>query len=315
MCPSQLIVETDDNFGPYATCNVCVNGRSPLNKSHTCTGHEYVCDCESGGFPPHYVPCGANVGKQNESHFLGASGVGGLCERVRGPGQVAVCAVGTAADKLQGFWYSTLASGRGSTWRVVDVIKRVHRKCHADSFYSAVESRAPKCFKACGEPRNTSSLCWAGCFLDTALGKQARSSTSGVHDGMSRTELMAAWSRPFESSIPAEGGCPDVPCTLWRTFVQSGHQYCDEPDAGTPWAVDLTAAFGPSCAGAPANTCCYAPLGYNGGPPFGTPCSSVCAAMQRSGNDTSYCGKSDHSSYGERAAGQIRLHAHELALL
>ena len=111
---------------------------------------------------------------------------------------------------------------------------------------------------------------------------------------------MAAWSRPFESTDAAEGGCPDAPCTLWKSFAQQGHWYCDAAEAATPWSIDLTSSYGPSCTHAPANFCCFAPLGYDGGPPFGSPRSKVCATLRRSGSDTSYCGASDHSAYGVR---------------
>ena len=131
---TKLVIELDDNFGPYATCNICIDGSSPLNHSHHCKPHEYVCDCEAGGFPPHSVPCIANVGRQNESAFLGSSGVGRFCAFGVGNAKVSTCAIGTAADKLQGFWYSTLDIGRGVTWRVAEVVKRVHRKCHIASF-------------------------------------------------------------------------------------------------------------------------------------------------------------------------------------
>ena len=208
---TKLVVEVDAAFGPYATCNVCVNGSSPMNASHACEGSQYVCDCESGTFPPKREPCGAAVGWENTSAFLGSEGFGRFCGEHSGPRKVSVCAVATAADKLQGIWYSTLAEGFGVTWRLVEVVKRVRRSCHAESFYSAVEQRAPACFASCGPPpRNVSSLCWAGCFIDAALGPAARNSTGGTRQGMSRAELMAAWSRPFESGDPARGGCPDV---------------------------------------------------------------------------------------------------------
>ena len=212
---TKLNMELDDGFGPYATCNICINGTSPLNKSHTCSGSEYVCDCESATFPPKKLPCDARVGYENTSAFLGSSGVGKFCGFSHGKQPFdASCVTGTAADKLQGSWYSTLKQGVGKTWRMHDVVKRVRRDCHSDSFYSAVEATLPSCFSTCprapGSARNHSSLCWAGCFSDAALGPQARNSTSHTDKGMSAAELMAAWSRPFESADPKKGGCPAV---------------------------------------------------------------------------------------------------------
>ena len=56
---SQVLVEMDNRFGPYGTCNICTNGVSPLNTSHKCVGDEYVCDCSGGTFPPATVRCQA----------------------------------------------------------------------------------------------------------------------------------------------------------------------------------------------------------------------------------------------------------------
>ena len=212
MCSGSTRVGTD------ATCNICVNGTSPLNRSHHCTGDEYVCDCEDDSrFPPKKVPCNDFVGRQNLSSFLGSGGMGRFCSLSHGPAQLTSCAVGTAADKLQGLWYSTLRSGRcgalnatGCTWRVVEVAKRVRRDCHSGSFFDAVEAVAPACFAGCGGKRNTSSPCWAGCVIDTTLGPQARHSCKDAHKGMTAAALAAAWSRPFDSDDPAKGGCPAV---------------------------------------------------------------------------------------------------------
>jgi len=216
---TRVVVEVDTNWGPYATCNICVNGTSPLNHSHTCEPTEYVCDCETNDFPPDKVPCTKGVGWQNTSAFLGSEGVGKFCRFSKGPGQVTTCAVGTAADKLQGIWFSTLAHGEctaagtpaGCTWRLLSVDKRVQKNCHSDVFLDVVEAHDQSgCFDACGQPRNTSSLCWAGCFVDTTLGSPARNSTSATQLGMRAAELMDAWNRPFESDDPAKGGCPNI---------------------------------------------------------------------------------------------------------
>lgn len=312
---TELVVEHDEAHGSYATCNICVHGSSPLNHSHHCNAGEYVCDCESPGFPPHRVPCTAQVGWQNTSSFLGSGGVGKFCLFAHGNAKIATCATGTAADKLQGIWYSTLLAGRGKTWRVVDVVKRVRRDCHMNSFYGTVEKRAPKCFAACGPPpRNTSSLCWAGCFSDAALGPQARTTIRDTTSGMSREDLMDAWHRPFASDEPAEGGCPNVPCKLWRDFA-TRHEYCDPPGSGSKYAIDLRAAYGPQCTpGVSGSECCWMPLGYGGGPPFGSPCRDVCERLGRKGDDEAFCEMSsglrlvvadvEQSSEGEAAPGE-----------
>ena len=205
-----VIVEADTSWGPYGTCNICINGTSPLNHSHTCTGSEYVCDCsDSSTFPPKSLPCTAHMGWENTSAFLGASGIGKFCGFGHGVAATAACAGGAAADKLQGIWYSAPAKGEckgGSSsdchWRFRKVIKRIRRTCHAENFLSAVEKKDPKCFEACGTPRNTSSVCYAYCFVDAALGKAARTSTDPT-GGMSAKELETAWQAPFDL-------CPDA---------------------------------------------------------------------------------------------------------
>ena len=206
---TQVTVELDLTWGPYGTCNICVNGSSPLNHSHACTKGEYVCDCENGVFPPKKVPCTAHVGWENTSAFLGSEGIGRFCGFGHGTGKIAACAAGAAADKLQGIWFSMPAAGEckgasreGCHWRLQQVVKRVRRDCHADTFLSAVERRNPTCFQKCGTPRNTTSLCWAGCFVDTALGSKARSKCDPT-GGMTATELENAWAAPFAS-------CPSV---------------------------------------------------------------------------------------------------------
>ena len=74
-----LLALSEQSYGPYATCNICINGTSPLNHSHTCAKGEYVCDCENDAFPPQKVPCTAAVGHENTTILLGSNGIGRLC--------------------------------------------------------------------------------------------------------------------------------------------------------------------------------------------------------------------------------------------
>ena len=218
-----VLALSEQSYGPYATCNICVNGTSPLNHSHACAKGEYVCDCKTDAYPTQKVPCTASVGRENTTISLGSNGIGRLCSAGSGDdhGKITpevrmfACQIGTAADKLQGSWFSTVKQGEGVTWRLVEVVKRVRRDCHSNSFYASVERRLPECFEGCqqggaGASRNTSSLCWVGCFSDTALGPQARTSTHDLGSGMTRDELIDAWSRPFDSDDGAKGGCPHV---------------------------------------------------------------------------------------------------------
>lgn len=259
---TKLILDMSQTYGPYAQCNVCSHGSSPLNRTHECEAGTYVCDCHNS--QQRGIPCGQNVGRE-EITGLGR-GVGFLCLFSSGASKTTGCSMASAAQKLGGTWYSTLDVGHPSTWRVLAVAKRVRRSCHANVFFSAVERQNHACFANCadsGPPprRNTSSLCWSGCFIDAALGRRARTSTAPATSGMSREALLAAWSQPFESSDPARGGCPNVPCESW-THYAAKHAYCDAPGAGTPYATDLAAVFGPNCNSARGfpHECCFAPL-------------------------------------------------------
>ena len=302
---TRLTIEVDAAYGPYAQCNICTQaGVSPLNATHTCEPGEYVCDCYTFGWPPDPLACSGSVGRESLKDTFAGYATYFLCPVSWGNFQTYLCTLGTAAGKLGGHWYSLLADGQRSAWRVVGVQKRVRQDCHQASFYGAVEALAPACFGRCGTPRNTTSQCWAGCFSDAVLGPQARTSTSSTQAGLSAAKLIAAWSAPFETDDPSEGGCPHVSCSMWKQFAAT-HRYCDAPDAGTPFAIDLESAFAPRCPGFGARECCYVPLGYGGGPAFGTPCSEVCAGVEHEGSDDAYCEMSHQQSehYGNCLCG------------
>ena len=90
-------------------------------------------------------------------------------------------------------------------------------------------------------------------------------------------------------------------CRLWKT-LRSRYQHCDAPDAGTPYAVDLSKVLGPVCSSAEANlapgACCYEPLGYSGGYPFGTDCARACHRAGRFGASNEWCQASNGDHYG-----------------
>ena len=73
-------------------------------------------------------------------------------------------------------------------------------------------------------------------------------------------------------------------CLQWSTL---NIDKCDAPGAATKYAIDLNKTLGPKCnATVASESCCYAPLGYSGGPPLGTPCEQVCAHQGlRTGSD------------------------------
>ena len=89
---------------------------------------------------------------------------------------------------------------------MVSVDKIVERECHVRVFGAAVAATAPGCFDDCGAQKtNTSSPCWVNCFYKAALGPEA-GTPGGTPAGMSTTDLVAAWTKPF---LPeAQGGCP-----------------------------------------------------------------------------------------------------------
>jgi hypothetical protein len=229
---TEVIVEVDTHFGPYGTCNICVNGTSPLNKSHTCTGDEYICDCEDGHFPPKSLPCEAKVGLEYPKDFFGESGIGKFCQFSHEP---SMCWLGSAVEKVGGRWFSPLTLGKCSggnascVWRLVKVNKRVARKCQLNSWHTAVESHMePTCIEGCtdsgiGSARNTSSKCWVKFWMDAAIGKSSSTWPLNATGGMSVRKLRDAWVAPFMSDDPSEGGCPDVPqnlhvVTQWNTL-------------------------------------------------------------------------------------------------
>lgn len=87
-------------------------------------------------------------------------------------------------------------------------------------------------------------------------------------------------------------------CHGWYT-LRFLWQYCDAPGTSSTWAVDLPKVLGPDCRrGAPRNGCCYVPLGYDGGPEFGSDCGKVCAQNGREGTSDAFCERSDHSQFG-----------------
>ena len=104
-------------------------------------------------------------------------------------------------------------------------------------------------------------------------------------------------SRPFVSEAIWCG----AGCATWKYF-RASHQFCDAPESGGAHAIDLSKEFGPRCRsadgiGAPGG-CCYAPLGYDGGPSVGTSCAQVCGGIGRYGAANEYCVGSEDSHAG-----------------
>lgn len=101
-----------------------------------------------------------------------------------------------------GYWYSTLKSGEGSTWKNQKLIKRIAKNCSDGIHYSAIEHAGQKCFASSGKcktgkQRVVSAPCWINCYYATVLGPRANASydTTG---GMSVSALQHIWDRGFE---------------------------------------------------------------------------------------------------------------------
>jgi len=251
---TKLVLEVNGSYGPYARCLVCTHEE---DADKYCTEGDYVCQCPSGFslFPkPCLNP---SIGRAKLTSLFGSHGFNRYCNLVgnnenetflqylsasvgdssfidstsrtlstaasgNDDNDVSrsnvLCNMRDAADHISGYWYSPLDIGyEQGTWRTVQMVKRVSRDCHMESFYDAVEGFAATtkdCFHACRDDamiqqkRNTSSPCWLECFLDTLLGSVA-DDTNTREGGMTKEEIVSAWSRPFDSSNSTIGGCPD----------------------------------------------------------------------------------------------------------
>jgi hypothetical protein len=210
---TKLVLEVDNRYTSYSMCNICVNGRDPLNSRRTCTGTVYVCDSHSYG----------GGGGVNAS--IGRESVFGFFGRMKPNPRYSHGSVQSewwqwnAAAKIGGWWYSSLTDGLCNatsdwcTWRVAEVTKRVPKACADNSLYDSIEAAAGQssCFKACGPKRNTSSACWIECFYSTTLGADSSTKdTNSTGEGLSLEQLVGVWERPFSSTDTAEGGCPDT---------------------------------------------------------------------------------------------------------
>ena len=69
--------------------------------------------------------------------------------------------------------------------------------------------------------------------------------------------------------------------------------------------MDLDSLIGPRCSDdISEKACCYEPLGYDGGPTFGTGCREACGTYDRVGDDNEYCQQSGQNKdkYGNWCA-------------
>eukprot|EP00667_Euglena_gracilis_P021309 EG_transcript_23287 len=160
---TELTLEVALPFGPYGHCNICVNGTVPEQTLPTpCKDGEYLCDCSKHGEP--YQPCGREVGQSDvaERHFMNCT-------------NPFTCIYTKGSQKIGGLWYSTTAegqcpgSGRGCTWRFVEVVQRIEKACAQRIVWTELEKRETACFAQC-DVQGPASECWQYCFLTSTIG-------------------------------------------------------------------------------------------------------------------------------------------------
>lgn len=216
----------------YGLCNVGLdNNTDPYG--WPCPRGRYCCVC-GNPFAGDFRPCNATVGRQAVKPHMhwppeslcNASAPEWMCWQTKLTQKL--------ADASPGYWYSTLDSGycphhpgapANCTWRVVSVDKVVNKTCHAASFFDAVEAYDRACFAGCGRARNVSSPCWTRCFYRTALGPEA-GRAGGAVAGVPMEALVAAWTAPFWSEDPAQGGCPALPAAMGAAIA--AHRAAEE---------------------------------------------------------------------------------------
>lgn len=206
---SKTIIEADSRWSEYAECNV---------DSHT---GKYLCECRD--HHSHHFhrprPCNNTVGRiavVNES---------GWAHEYPDPRDPFTTAYRyffyNAAQKFGGIWYSTLGQGEcGSvaepkancSWRIVETVKVISKKCQEDHVFGVVQQHGHECFDKCHQPLNRSTGCWTNCVYDTVFGKGSNHTAypSSATSGMDTATVIDAWLGPFETSDPDKGGCPNL---------------------------------------------------------------------------------------------------------
>eukprot|EP00040_Diaphanoeca_grandis_P002667 m.22384 g.22384 ORF g.22384 m.22384 type:complete len:380 (-) comp13802_c0_seq1:201-1340(-) len=121
-------------------------------------------------------------------------------------------------DPNPAVWYSTTGEGwcdpekpGPCSWRLVETEKKIRKDCSDNGIEAAVRSYGHTCFDECSpaDQKNLTSVCYILCWYNTVLGPEG-SSSHNITGGMPVSLLEAAWEKPFESSDPNKGGCPDI---------------------------------------------------------------------------------------------------------
>lgn len=232
--------------GGYALCNICQNETSPVSPSHKCRNGEYVCDCFHGIlFRRPKICTNPAVGRKRlyligNEHDDSLSREGYYDDVVPGYSMLpaatdppppsndteffkSIYSQIRMVRRTHGFWYSTLEIGQGTTWRTVQVAKRITKECHASSFVRSVREHdrthnndrfagclRDDCDNAPPIYNHSLTNCWVQCFSDALLGPNSTQDKGYNGGGMNQQQLLQAWSRPFESEDLGMGGCPDV---------------------------------------------------------------------------------------------------------
>jgi len=180
-------------------CTKCSEANSFFNY---CAGYAYNAEsseCEFYKYPRHYTKPtkGTTVAFRSSSR-------GGIFGRIA-----------QFSDIMNGTWYSTEAPGeckagqvvgQDCAWRLVKQTRNVNATCVNDNVVKLITARNESCFDGCGtDKHNRKSTCWIECLFDIISG------TGQSNPPMTAEQIVAPFKKSFESSDPADGGCPEVP--------------------------------------------------------------------------------------------------------
>ena len=193
---SMNIVDVDDRWSVYGTCNVNEQTKT------------YSCECKVPGQLSH--KCNASVGRSliysRESAPSGGKGENWQWWRVN-------LARKMGGGPAGGAWYSTTSGGscHGNTsatcyWRLKETKRTIASTCLLHRVGDAVVASNRTCFDSCPQPTNQSSVCWVECFMGNVLGPDGSVKLINASAGIPIGTITAAWNGAF--APVANGGCP-----------------------------------------------------------------------------------------------------------
>jgi len=117
-----------------------------------------------------------------------------------------------ASKLIGGLWWSTPKGGDCSasgadesqcTWKHLETVKVINASCANDNVAAAVRARVlAGCYEACPSGEDDAAWqCENDCFFSAVFGTDSQ-------PGMSRDELLAPFTKSFDSDDPLDGGCP-----------------------------------------------------------------------------------------------------------